>query len=123
MRFGMFFLAEFIEIVFLAAPSWSTRLLRRLAGAVPRHRRLPPASAHCLNCRTSSCSSCRRRRGACKVFFFCWFQLLIRWTLPRFRSDQLMSLGWKRLLPVSIANILVDGAGRRSRRELSNGTR
>ena len=45
--------------------------------------------------------------GAVKVFAFCWFQLLIRWTLPRFRPDQLMNLGWKLLLPLSLANILV----------------
>jgi NADH:ubiquinone oxidoreductase subunit H len=42
-----------------------------------------------------------------KVMSFCWLQLLIRWTLPRIRPDQLMTLGWKQLLPVSIANILV----------------
>ncbi len=41
-----------------------------------------------------------------KVFFFCWFQILIRWTLPRFRYDQLMRLGWKMLLPLSLANVL-----------------
>ena len=42
---------------------------------------------------------------AFKVFLFCAFQLLIRWTLPRLRADQLLRLGWQRLLPVSIANI------------------
>jgi NADH-quinone oxidoreductase subunit H len=42
-----------------------------------------------------------------KVAVFCWLQLLIRWTLPRFRYDQLMSLGWKGLLPLSIANIVL----------------
>lgn len=42
-----------------------------------------------------------------KVFALCWLQLLIRWTLPRFRYDQLMSLGWKGLLPLSIANIVL----------------
>jgi NADH-quinone oxidoreductase subunit H len=41
-----------------------------------------------------------------KVFFFCWFQILIRWTLPRFRYDQLMRLGWKILLPLSLANVV-----------------
>ncbi|MCB9718114.1 MAG: NADH-quinone oxidoreductase subunit H [Myxococcales bacterium] len=42
-----------------------------------------------------------------KVFLLCALQLLIRWTLPRFRYDQLMSLGWKGLLPLSIANIVL----------------
>lgn len=41
-----------------------------------------------------------------KVAGLCWFQLLVRWTLPRFRYDQLMSLGWKGLLPLSLANIV-----------------
>jgi NADH-quinone oxidoreductase subunit H len=44
---------------------------------------------------------------ALKVFCFCWFLLLVRWTLPRFRYDQLMNLGWKFLLPISILNIFV----------------
>jgi NADH-quinone oxidoreductase subunit H len=42
-----------------------------------------------------------------KVVFLCWFQLMVRWTLPRFRADQLMNLGWKLLLPLSLANIMV----------------
>lgn len=42
-----------------------------------------------------------------KVVFFCMLQIVIRWTLPRFRYDQLMNLGWKILLPVSIANLVV----------------
>ena len=42
-----------------------------------------------------------------KVIFFCVLQIVIRWTLPRFRYDQLMNLGWKLLLPISMVNLLV----------------
>src|SRR3984885_7941043 len=44
-----------------------------------------------------------------KVVVVCWLQACIRWSLPRFRYDQLMKLGWKILLPASLANILVTG--------------
>ncbi len=39
--------------------------------------------------------------------FFCWLQIQIRWTIPKFRFDQTMALGWKKLLPISLANVLV----------------
>lgn len=42
-----------------------------------------------------------------KVLFFCWLQILIRWTVPRFRYDQLMRLGWKGMVPVAIANLIL----------------
>lgn len=44
-----------------------------------------------------------------KIIFFIFFFMWIRWTLPRFRYDQLMTLGWKILLPLSIINIMVTG--------------
>ena len=44
-----------------------------------------------------------------KVVFFCWLQVLIRWTYPRFRYDQVMSFGWKFLVPLGAANILATG--------------
>jgi NADH-quinone oxidoreductase subunit H len=39
------------------------------------------------------------------IFFFMW----VRWTIPRFRYDQLMDLGWKILIPLAIANIVLTG--------------
>jgi NADH-quinone oxidoreductase subunit H len=36
------------------------------------------------------------------IFFFMW----VRWTVPRFRYDQVMELGWRKLLPLSVANLV-----------------
>lgn len=46
---------------------------------------------------------------AIKVGFFMWLFVWVRWTLPRFRYDQLMDLGWKVMLPLSLVNIFVTG--------------
>lgn len=45
-----------------------------------------------------------------KVIFFIFFFMWIRWTIPRFRYDQLMKLGWQILLPLAIFNMLAVGA-------------
>ncbi|HEX4887176.1 MAG TPA: NADH-quinone oxidoreductase subunit NuoH [Luteibaculaceae bacterium] len=45
-----------------------------------------------------------------KTFFFIFFFMWIRWTIPRFRYDQLMKLGWQILIPLAIFNILATGA-------------
>lgn len=44
-----------------------------------------------------------------KIFFFVFVFMWIRWTLPRFRYDQLMQLGWKSMIPLSIINLLITG--------------
>jgi NADH-quinone oxidoreductase subunit H len=44
-----------------------------------------------------------------KLCFFIFFFMWIRWTIPRFRYDQLMNLGWKILIPLSIVNIIITG--------------
>jgi NADH-quinone oxidoreductase subunit H len=43
---------------------------------------------------------------AFKVACFLWFFVWVRWTLPRFRFDQLMALGWKVMIPISVLNFL-----------------
>ena len=44
-----------------------------------------------------------------KICGFIFFYMWIRWTIPRFRYDQLMNLGWKILIPLSIVNIVITG--------------
>jgi len=44
-----------------------------------------------------------------KIFGFIFFFMWVRWTLPRFRYDQLINLGWKMLIPLAIANIVLTG--------------
>lgn len=47
---------------------------------------------------------------AVKVAVLCWFLMLVRWTLPRFRYDQAMKLGWLFLFPLSLLNIVATAA-------------
>lgn len=44
-----------------------------------------------------------------KALFMCWVFVWVRWTLPRFRYDQVMNLGWRTLLPLALVNILLTG--------------
>ncbi|MDE3237117.1 MAG: NADH-quinone oxidoreductase subunit NuoH [Bacteroidota bacterium] len=45
-----------------------------------------------------------------KVVIFIFFFMWVRWTIPRFRYDQLMNLGWKKMIPLALANMLITGA-------------
>lgn len=47
---------------------------------------------------------------AIKTIFFLWLYVWVRWTLPRFRYDQLMAFGWKTMLPLALVNIFITGA-------------
>jgi NADH-quinone oxidoreductase subunit H len=104
MRWGIFFLAEFIEVVFIAAVvtsvffgGWQVPFLEpdgfRAFGGFAA---LPHGIVVLL----------QFAAFGVKLVLLCWFQLMVRWTLPRFRADQLMNLGWKVLLPTSLAWIM-----------------
>ncbi len=52
-------------------------------------------------------------QGLClfgKIVFFLFFFMWVRWTIPRFRYDQLMNLGWKILIPLALLNMMITGA-------------
>jgi NADH-quinone oxidoreductase subunit H len=104
MKFGMMFLAEFIEVVVLAAitaaiffggwhPILFEQSLRETFGEASVWW-----AAICGGAFLS------------KVLLLCWLQLVIRWTLPRFRFDQIQKLCWKMLLPVTLANAFLTAA-------------
>ena len=102
LRFGMFFLGEFIEIVFSSA-----LMVTIFLGGW--HLPVTAAFEAQLSASLPNILFVALVHGwwLAKVFIFCSFQLLLRWSLPRFRPDQLMQLGWQRLLPISIANVLI----------------
>jgi len=106
LKFGMFFMTDFIETILIAAlvttlffGGWQVPYLQ------PDGFQFPGGFSLGLN--GLLVSLLQVAAFACKVLFFCWFLLLIRWTLPRLRYDQLMRLGWKYMLPISVLNIFV----------------
>ncbi|HZJ63064.1 MAG TPA: complex I subunit 1 family protein [Kofleriaceae bacterium] len=117
MRWGMFFLAEFIEIVFISSVvatvffgGWQVPFLDldgfRFGGYIDEVSRVPVGGTVVL-LPHSLVSFLQFLAFGGKVVVLCVLQLLIRWTLPRFRADQLMNLGWKLLLPLALANVMV----------------
>ena len=72
-------------------------------------RRIPPSSEWPLWVAPVFAAVIQFSIFLAKILFFCFFFIWVRWTVPRFRYDQLMSFGWKGMIPLSLLNILVTG--------------
>lgn len=95
-RFGMFFMAEYLNLI--AASAMITTLY--FGGWSLPGFHLSGVVGGLVSIAVF----------AVKTGFFIFFFVWVRWTLPRFRFDQLMDLGWKVFLPVSLLNLLLTGA-------------
>jgi NADH-quinone oxidoreductase subunit H len=106
MKFGMFFLTDFLETIVVASLSttlffggWQVPYLMPDGFHFPWGGELPVPHLVYVLLGVASFSI--------KGLIFCFVFMQIRWTLPRFRYDQLMNLGWKGLFPIAVANIVV----------------
>lgn len=110
MKFGMFYMAEFLEVVIVSAVlttlffgAWHIPFIS--SGLILSALTLVMNETFA----TITLMVINMSVFWIKVAFFIWVLMTIRWTLPRFRYDQIMKLGWKILLPLSLANILITG--------------
>ena len=106
MKFGMFMMADFVETVVIAGIStalflggWQVPYLAADGFAFPWGAMVPLPHLAVVSLQVLAFSV--------KVAVMCWFLMLIRWTLPRFRYDQAMRLGWLGLLPLSVLNVVL----------------
>src|SRR5215813_2889714 len=106
MKFGMFFLTDFLETIVVASLSttlffggWQVPYLMPDGFHFPWGGTLAAPNLVYTLLGVASFSL--------KGLTFCFMFMQLRWTLPRFRYDQLMALGWKGLFPVSVANVVV----------------
>ena len=102
MKFSMFFIAEYANMV-TASRADGDAVLRRLGHPV---HALGRTRAVAVLQDAGDRRRVLRPRSSFFLFVFMW----VRWTLPRFRYDQLMALGWKVLLPLALAYIVVVAA-------------
>jgi NADH-quinone oxidoreductase subunit H len=111
-KFGMFFMGEYIELVFSSAllvtlffGGYELPFLHNDGVSVAF------GDTHLFDYRMNHLAvvlvSVVTFFG--KTIVMAWLQVFLRWTLPRFRYDQVMKLGWTKLLPLSLANLMVTG--------------
>jgi NADH-quinone oxidoreductase subunit H len=106
MKMGLFMLSEFMEIVVISALVVTFFLGGYgIPGLTAEGFALPGGGVWALP--HLAVVALQALAFAVKVFLVGCFQIHIRWTLPRFRFDQLMALGWKGLLPLAAANLVV----------------
>ncbi|MHB1298469.1 MAG: NADH-quinone oxidoreductase subunit NuoH [Gemmatimonadaceae bacterium] len=97
-KFSLFFIAEYANLI-TASALFVTLFLGGWDIPFTQWDNLGPA--------TVGKSLATIAMFAAKVLFFMFFFIWVRWTLPRFRYDQLMSLGWKFMLPTALAYIVI----------------
>ncbi|HPD34044.1 MAG TPA: NADH-quinone oxidoreductase subunit NuoH [Bacteroidota bacterium] len=103
MRFGMYYLSEYANVgttslimTLLFLGGWTLPIDPQSVGLVPGSVWLAVVQFIVL---------------VIKVYILVFVIMWIRWTLPRFRYDQLMNLGWKVLLPLGLLNLVLTGVG------------
>jgi NADH-quinone oxidoreductase subunit H len=106
MKFGLFMISEFAEVVILSAITTAVFL-----GGWHLGFAFDSTLTRALN--TANLGWLLGAIYATifwvKVLILCYIQLAIRWTFPRFRYDQIQTLGWKILLPMALANLFITG--------------
>jgi NADH-quinone oxidoreductase subunit H len=106
MKMGLFMFAEFIEIAIIAAlfttlflGGYNLPFLTDTGFVLPGGREWPLSHGVVLAMQVVVFLA--------KVFLMCSFQILVRWSLPRFRYDQLLRFAWKFMFPLALANLAV----------------
>jgi len=110
MRFGLFYMSEFIEIVVIAGLVTAIFLGGWALPWLPQQTFITSVGGvFGVGLATLLCMAAHVLCFFTKVAAVIYLQMALRWTLPRFRYDQVMDLCWKMMLPLSLINILVTG--------------